>query len=183
MRFSNLFALFIVFTVNKATCQEFIYYEKAIVVDFLYDGGFDTSSGSSHLTMVDSFKVTAMFNANYCSVVEYYFIMDEDDYFICDSISFSSDCTECFEVNLRELLSNKSRRWKKINDSLYISSRNVGSITHYGPPKVTTYNVLKLEIQHSNENTNSSLFIHTAFISEEDYKLHKKLPRYRKLFK
>jgi len=145
MRFSHLFALFIAFTVNKATCQEFIYYEKAIVVDFLFDGGFDTSSGSSHLMLVDSFKVTAMFNANYCSVVEYYFIMDEDDYFICDSISFSSNCAECFEVNLRELLSNKSRHWKKINDSLYISSSNIGSITYFGPPEKTIYNVVKME--------------------------------------
>lgn len=179
MRFSHLFALFIAFTVKKANCQEYINYEKAIVVDFLFDGGFDTSSGSERLLLMDSLKITAMFNKNYCSVMEYYFYKDEDDYLICDSIYFSSDCSECFDVNLRELLSNKSRRWKKINDSLYISSSNVGSITHYGPPKVTTYWVLKLEIQHSNDNTNSSLYIHAILIDEADYKKNKKLPRYK----
>ncbi|HRG28788.1 MAG TPA: hypothetical protein PLJ00_12900 [Chitinophagales bacterium] len=179
MRFSHLFALFLAITVNKAKCQDFINYDKEIVVDFLFDGGYDTSRGSEYLLLMDSLKITAMFNENYCSILEYYFYKDEDDYLICDSIYLSSNCERCFEVNLRELLSKKSRRWKKINDSLYISSNNVGSITHYGPPKVTTYWVLKLEIQHSNDNTNSSLYIHAILIDEADYKKNKKLPRYK----
>lgn len=183
MRFSHLFALFLAITVNKAKCQDFITYDKEIVVDFLFDGGYDTSRGSEYLLLMDSLKITAMFNENYCSVLEYYFYRDEDDYLICDSIYLSSNCERCFEVNLRELLSKKSRRWKKINDSLYISSSNIGSITYFGPPEKRIYNVVKLEIQHADDNTNTSLLMYTAFITEEDYKLHKKLPRYKKLFK
>ncbi len=157
--------------------QNFMNYEKLLIVDLLFDIGFDTISGSKKLIIDSSDVLIAKFNENYCTYIEYH-LKNDGETDICDSIFCTSSCNECFDVTLNEFLLSNNKKWKKKLNNEYYSLMNKGKSTIFGPPKVIEYQIEKLEVVKSIENKTPNFKIYRVWISKNEFKKLKKLKTY-----
>lgn len=166
------------FQIKICFSQDYMNYEKSLVISKLMNLDFNTNDGSAKKIVDSSNVVITQFNESYCSKIEYHMSNDGDIEF-CDSIFCTSTCINCFEIILNSFLSNKSRKWKKNTETDFFSLQNNGKYILYGPTKEVKYLILKLEVAKAADNSDSKFSVYHLWIPQDEFKRLKRIKTFR----
>ena len=169
-----LFITLIIFGFSSTVySQDFINCSKEYLITKLKKNGFEANPAAHYYIKDSSNQVLALFNEFRYSRIEYHISNH-----ICDSISCSSTCDQCFDGTLNSILSQKKRKWKKQTENIFVSLRKPQASTIKGA-KLKTYFVLKLEITSSKANGTLSFLMYNQEIRKAEYLQLKKAKRYK----
>ena len=169
MRISIIIIFFLV--PASSFSQDYLNYSKRLLISSLLELGFDTLHIAEKQIITDSVSVTALFNQDKCTRLEYFI---NKEYDVCDSITYNSSCQSCFESSLRLFLNSKRRNWRKYNDTTYYSVNDKWKSVLFGPPRQVSYSIVKLAL-----NDNLTFSIYRITISKEAYTQLRKMKKYR----
>ncbi len=151
--------------------QDYLSYSKGLLISSLLELGFDTLHIAEKQIITDSVSVTALFNQDKCTSLEYFI---NKEYDMCDSITYNSSCQSCYESSLRLFLNSKRRNWRKHNDTTYYSVNDKWKSVLFGPPRQVSYSIVKLAL-----NDNLTFSMYRITISKEAYTQLRKTKKYR----
>ncbi|MFT5217315.1 MAG: hypothetical protein ACI83H_002452 [Glaciecola sp.] len=163
--------------IQYSYAQEYLNYEKELVINNLKQFGFDNTSGSKHKIIDSSNVVIALFNEDYCSRIEYH-LFEEEHGSYCDSIFFTSSCDKCFDVTLVSFLSKKQRKWKKVENNEFLSLRkDIKQITGIGSTREVKYKIAKLKVARNIEDVTAHFIVSEIWVTRNEFRRLRKIKK------
>lgn len=86
---------------------------------------------------------------------------------LCDSLSITLFCSECFETHLRKLIRSKERKWYKLSDSCYVSQKTVSKFFP-ADRSPGTYRFPVMEIRTANHAT--TIILYAKIMTKKEWK-------------